>query len=195
MARPERERQMVRVAEQVFAERGYQAASMDEIAERVGVSKPMLYAYFGSKEGLLLACMRRARNGLREVTLAAIAEGGSPRELLRRGLEAHFRFIDAHKPAWAVLRAETALVGEAAAEVEQVRSQQAELIATSTAALVPDIDPLLVEAYAHMLVGATERVSLWREQHPEITPEAAAALILAVIWNGVSSLAPGPPTP
>ena len=188
MARADRERQMLQVAEEVFAERGYQAASMDEIAERVGVSKPMLYAYFGSKEGLLLACIRRSRAELREVTIAAIAQGGGPREVLRRGLVAHFRFIDAHTRAWAILRAEAALAGPAAAEVEEVRNQQATLIAESTAALAPGADPLLVEAYAQLLVGATERISLWRGRHPEIGPEAAADLVLAVIWDGVSSL-------
>lgn len=188
MARADRERQMLEVAESVFARRGYQAASMDEIAELVGVSKPMLYAYFGSKDGLLLACIQRARAELHEVTTAAIAQGGSALDVMRRGLVAHFRFIDAHTQAWAILRAETSLFGEAAAEVERVRSQQAELIATSTATFVPDVDPLLVEAYAEMLVGATERISLWRERHPGITPEAAAELIIAVVWNGVSSL-------
>ncbi|MGH3994271.1 MAG: TetR/AcrR family transcriptional regulator, partial [Pseudonocardiaceae bacterium] len=109
MARADRERQMLEVAEELFAERGYQAASMDEIAERVGVSKPMLYAYFGSKDGLLLGCVRRARAELREVTMAAIAQGGTPYEVLRRGLIAHFRFIDAHTSAWAILRTEAAL--------------------------------------------------------------------------------------
>jgi len=188
MARADRELQMLAVAEEVFAERGHQAASMDEIAERVGVSKPMLYAYFGSKDGLLLACIRRARAELREVTTAAIADGGSPREVLRRGLVAHFRFIDAHTSAWAVLRTEATLVGPAAAEVEEVRNQQAALIAESTAALAPGADPLLVEAYAQLLVGATERISRWREGHPGITPDAAADLIIAVIWNGVSAL-------
>ena len=191
MARADRERQMLEVAEEVFAERGYQASSMGEIAERVGVSKPMIYAYFGSKEGLLLACIRRARAELREVTTAAIAAGGTPREVMRRGLVAHFRFIDAHTRAWAILRTEAALAGPAAAEVEQVRNQQAELIASSTAGFAPDVDPLLVEAYAQLLVGATERVSLWRERHPEVTPEVAADLILAVVWEGVSSLLAG----
>jgi len=188
MPRADRERQMLDVAEGVFAERGYQSASMDEIAELVGVSKPMLYAYFGSKDGLLMACIRRARADLREVTTAAIAEGGSPLDVMRRGLVAHFRFIDAHTRAWAILRTEASLAGPAAAEVEEVRNQQAQLIVESTAAFAPGVGPLLVEAYAQMLVGATERVSLWREQHPEITPEAAAELIIAVVWKGVSTL-------
>jgi len=192
MARADRERQMLQVAEQVFADRGYQAASMEEIAERVGVSKPMLYAYFGSKDGLLLACIRRSRAELREVTTAAIVQGGGPREVLHRGLVAHFRFSDARTRALAMLRAEAALVGQAAAEVEEIRNQQAELIARSTASFAPGLDPLLLDAYAQLLVGATERVSLWRERHPDVSPEAAADLIVTVVWHGLAALLPVP---
>ena len=57
LARPVRERQMLAVAQRVFAERGFRAASVDEIAEGAEISKPMLYAYFVSKEGLYRACM------------------------------------------------------------------------------------------------------------------------------------------
>ncbi|HEY2101407.1 MAG TPA: helix-turn-helix domain-containing protein, partial [Pseudonocardia sp.] len=53
VSRAERERQILDAASAVFAERGYQAASMDAVAERVGVTKPVLYDHFGSKEGLL----------------------------------------------------------------------------------------------------------------------------------------------
>ena len=59
MPRAEREQQILEVAEEVFAGDGYQATSMDDIAQRVGLSKPMLYEYFGSKEGLLLACLEK----------------------------------------------------------------------------------------------------------------------------------------
>lgn len=188
MSRADREQQMLDVAEAVFASRGYAAASMDDIADEVGVSKPMLYQYFGSKDGLLLACVRRARARLREVTLAAIGQGGGPRETLRRGLVAHFEFVDEHATAWAVLRSEAVLTGEAAAEMESVRAQQATIVAESTTRFVPDVDPTLVDAYAHLLVGATERISVWREGRPGITPEVAADLILTVVWSGVSAL-------
>src|SRR5215212_1597600 len=56
-----REREMLAVAERAFAARGYHAASVDGIAEAAGITKPMVYAYFGSKEGLYRACMRAAR--------------------------------------------------------------------------------------------------------------------------------------
>ena len=71
MPRAEREAQMLQVAERVFGARGFQAATMDEIAEQVGVTKPLIYDYFGSKEGLFAATIERARHQL----LAAVIWG------------------------------------------------------------------------------------------------------------------------
>ena len=122
MPRADRERQMMAVAEEVFAERGYVATSMDEIAERVGVSKPMLYEYFGSKEGLLVACIRQARGELlRSPPQAALAADG-PEDMLRNGLMAFFRFIREHRRSWALLRNEAAVVGPSAASPRSRRS-------------------------------------------------------------------------
>src|SRR3954452_13310994 len=106
MPRAERERQMVRIAGEVFAEHGYVAASMDEIAELVGVSKPMLYEYFHSKEGLLLACIRQSRAALREATEQATVGAVSAEDALRRGLLAFFVFIRERREAWSLLRHE-----------------------------------------------------------------------------------------
>src|SRR5690606_42132103 len=92
MPRAERERQMIEVAESVFAERGYAAASMDEIAERVGVSKPMLYEYFQSKEGLLLACIQAARAALREASEKSVSCTTMVVDALSQGLFALFNF-------------------------------------------------------------------------------------------------------
>src|ERR1035437_876579 len=64
MPRPQRERQMLEVAGKAFAARGFHAVSMDEIAERAGISKPMLYHYFGSKEGLYVAYVRQQGTAL-----------------------------------------------------------------------------------------------------------------------------------
>src|ERR1700721_110456 len=64
MPRPERERQMPEVAGRSFAARGFHAVSMDEIAKQAGISKPMLYQYFGSKEGLYVAYVRQQGSAL-----------------------------------------------------------------------------------------------------------------------------------
>ncbi len=117
MPKAQRMAQMLTVAEEIFAEQGYLATSMDEIAERVGVSKPMLYEYFGSKEGLLIGCIHRARTELREKTAAAIASAASPEEFLRLGLLAFFEFIDEHRRSWALLRQEAAVAVPSAQDV------------------------------------------------------------------------------
>src|SRR3954447_9652887 len=72
MPRAEREEQMLEVAGEVFAERGFHAASMDEIAERADISKPMLYAYFGNKEGLYSAYMDRIGRSLLDTMDAVV---------------------------------------------------------------------------------------------------------------------------
>src|SRR3954467_11890051 len=97
MPRADREQQMMTVAEAVFAERGYAASSMDEIAERVGVSKPMLYEYFGSKEGLLVACIRQVRAELHDLTAESVIGAESAEDALRRGLVTFFRYTDEHR--------------------------------------------------------------------------------------------------
>ncbi|GLZ31872.1 TetR family transcriptional regulator [Lentzea sp. NBRC 105346] len=183
MPKAQRMEQMLTVAEEVFAERGYLAASMDEIAERVGVSKPMLYEYFGSKEGLLIACVHKARIELRAKTEQAIANASTPEEFLRLGLLAFFEFIAEHTKSWAMLRQETAIAHE---EVEAVRRQQTDLIASVLTGFAPGIDALEAEAFAEIVVGACERLALWCERRPSVGPALATDYIMDVVWNGVA---------
>ncbi|NKQ58596.1 TetR/AcrR family transcriptional regulator [Amycolatopsis sp. K13G38] len=186
MPRAERERQMIQVAEQVFAERGYVTASMDEIADRVGVSKPMLYEYFNSKEGLLLACIAQSRSELREVTEQAVLGATAAEEALRRGLHAFFLYIRDHRQAWSLLRHEMALIGTTASdEIEATRRQQTDLIAKLMANYFDEGSPLRVEAAAEFVVGACERLAIWCERHEEVTPERATNYAMDILWEGL----------
>lgn len=190
MPRAERMRQMVEVAEQVFSARGYAAASMDEIAELVGVSKPMLYEYFNSKEGLLLACIRESRSVLREVTEQATVGATTAEDALRRGLLAFFVFIRERREAWSLLRHEMALIGTpAAAEVEETRRQQTDLIAALMSGYFDSGDDLRAEAAAEFVVGACERLAIWCERHDEVSPEMATEYAMDVLWSGLRSRA------
>src|SRR3989442_2374525 len=93
-----REPQMLDAAVAVFAERGYHGASMDEIAAGAGVTKPMVYSYFGSKEDLYLACIDHAGTRLMEaVDEAGGGETGSQRPLWRRLLRL-FPLVGEHCP-------------------------------------------------------------------------------------------------
>ncbi|MFD9741382.1 TetR/AcrR family transcriptional regulator [Umezawaea sp. NPDC059074] len=188
MPKAERKAQMLDVAEVVFAEQGYLATSMDEIAERVGVSKPMLYEYFGSKEGLLIGCIQRARTELRTKTEAAIVGATGPEDLLRRGLLAFFEFIVEHRRSWALLRQEAAItVPSAEEEIEGIRTQQTALIGAVIAGFSPDLEPLEAEAFAEIVVGSCERLALWCERRPEVGPALATDYVMTVVWRGVSA--------
>jgi AcrR family transcriptional regulator len=189
MPRAERERQMLAVAEEIFAARGYLNTSVDDIAERVGVSKPMIYEYFGSKEGLLLAALRQARGELFEASSRAVVGAATAEEALRRAMTAFFRFVDEHRRSWELLRNETALAGTGAmAEVEAIRNEQSQLNATLISAFTPEVPQRQLEVLAETLVGACERVALWHVQREDSTPEATAEYLMNVIWAGMAGL-------
>ncbi len=175
MSRADRERQMLDVAERVFGEQGYQATSMDEIAERCGVSKPMLYEYFGSKDGLLLACISRSKAELLDVTQKAMAGATDPEDVMWRGMVAYFGFIDAHSRSFAMLLREPfAASPEAVEAVEATRRQQSTLIAGVLATFAPAAPPEAVEAFTEIIIGASERLAQWRTRRPEVSVEDAA---------------------
>ena len=94
-------------AHDLFAERGYAAVKMDEIAASVGVTKPLLYNYFGNKEQLYIACMERAGDSLTATVAEAVAASANPGEALGAGVRAFFAFLDSDRAAWAVLFDET----------------------------------------------------------------------------------------
>lgn len=177
---------MIAVAEVIFAERGYQAASMDDIAERVGVSKPMLYEYFGSKDGLLIACIRHARAELFAATMAAVEGATSAEDTLRRGLLAFFEFTDSHRRSWELLRNEAIVAGASAVdEIEAVRRQHTTLNASLLANFLPDKDKQALEAYAEIIVGACERLSLWYVRQADVTAAQATERIMELVWYGL----------
>lgn len=95
---------MVSAASELFSTRGFSAVSMDDIAVASGITKPLLYTYFGSKEGLFAACAEQAGAGLRQ-GLRGLAEGGDlpPDQLLFEGVSAVFEFVDRHRCAWELI--------------------------------------------------------------------------------------------
>ena len=130
--------QTLSVARALFAERGYAAVTMDEVAAEVGVTKPLLYNYFGNKEGLYAACMERAGDALSATIAASVAATSSPEEALRAGGQAFFAFLDSERAAWAVLFDETLpRAGEIAERVAAYRGQILDLVTASIMGQVP----------------------------------------------------------
>jgi AcrR family transcriptional regulator len=179
---------MVAAAERLFSERGYHGTSMDEIATASGISKPMLYDYFGSKEGLFLACVERARGRLFEEIAGAVRGADEAEAALRAGVEAFLRFADEQRETWTVLFGEGGRFNEAAAAI---RAEQAGLIAQLLRELPgwerePDAEEL--DALAHIFVGAAEAIAFWAVARPGITLDRVAGHLMAVLWPVVREL-------
>lgn len=184
VGRAEREQQILDAAVAVFSERGFQNASMDAVAERVGVTKPVLYTHFGSKDGLLLACISRARAELLEVTSGAAASADTPEEMLRRGTRAFFDYLERHEPEWTLLYCESTVAGEA---LEGIRAQQTDFIAALLAAQAPGTDPQRLAGWAQVIVGACERLAVWRGSARTVTSEQATEYLMDLAWTGLGA--------
>jgi AcrR family transcriptional regulator len=203
VARAVRERQMLDVAGRVFAARGFHEASMDEIAQGAGISKPMVYNYFGSKEGLYAAYVEAAGRRLLTRMDEAAATAGAARALdaeatLRATSLAFFAHVDENRESWSVLFGELASRGAPLSqEVAAVRRS----ITDRTAALfdivlhrsgTPSAAVGGTEALAHAYVGAGESLANWWLDHPDETREAMADRLVSVAWGGLEQLLRGP---
>jgi AcrR family transcriptional regulator len=192
-----RERQMLEVAERAFAERGFHAASVDAIAEAAGISKPMVYAYFGSKEGLYRGCMEQARRRLFEAVGEAADTDAPPDERLWRGILAFFTFVDEQRDSWTVLFGDaTGAAGPFAEEAAHVRRTVArlvgELLFEAAAAEGSDRSALRsTEPLAHALIGSAESLAGWWLEHREHPKETVALLLMNFAWMGFANLVRG----
>lgn len=188
---------MLEAAERAFAERGFHAASVDAIAEASGITKPMVYAYFGSKEGLYRACMQRARGRL----LAALRDGvdttAAPDQQLWHGLLAVFTFVERERDSWAILLGEvTQGTGPFAQDGAAVRRELSALIAEllRRAASAEGLDTAAVpisDQLARALMGAGESLAVWWAEHPEEPVEHVALVLMNFAWNGLGGLVDG----
>ena len=190
LPRVERTRQLIEVAEEVFAERGIAAASMDDIAARAGVTKPILYDHFGSKDGLLAAVIARAGAELGDAVEGAVADANDADEALARGLRAYFSFMEQHRSAWLALLNETATNSAGAGALEQIRRERATFIAALIAAEVPDTDPKRAMTYAQAVIGACERLATAPEGEA-LSPDELTSYLMDVIWLGFGAVRKG----
>jgi AcrR family transcriptional regulator len=192
-----REQEMLAVAEQSFAERGFHAASVDAIAEAAGITKPMVYAYFGSKEGLYIACMERARKRLFEAIDSAAATDAPADEQLWRGILAFFTFVSEQRQSWIVLFNESATYGgpfveEAGRLRRQIARLVAQLLGEAAAAEGLDARRLgTMEPFAYALTGAGESLAAWWLEHPEESRESVARMLMNFAWMGFRELVRG----
>jgi AcrR family transcriptional regulator len=181
MPRERREQLILDVAGQVFARAGYESAAMDEIADLAGVSKPMLYQYFGSKQGLYLAYIERAGGELLERLVAAAPAEDQSTAGLKARITEFLAFVEERADGWTVLFREVASTRPFAERVAGLRERIVEATRRMIDVSGLNYPPPASDAIAHVIVGAGESLANWWLEHREIPREQVAAWYLAVV--------------
>ncbi|MFC7894913.1 TetR/AcrR family transcriptional regulator [Streptomyces sp. NPDC057381] len=200
MPRAVREQQMLDAAVRIFGQRGYMAASMDEIAELAGVSKPLVYLYLNSKDDLFSACVRRESRALTEAVRAGVRPGLPADGQLWSGLRAFFTHTASNPDAWRVLHLHARTHGERfAAEVAAMREDIVAFVTQLIAAAAreahgrPHLPEGEVAGLAEALVGAAESLADWAGATEGVTAKQAAATLMNFAWAGLGDLMAGRP--
>jgi AcrR family transcriptional regulator len=190
-----REQQLLDVAEEVFTELGFDGASIEEVSRRGGIKRPLFYTYFGGKEGLYLACYRRARADMEQSMAVAAAEvdataTDAPRKVMERVVRGYFEFVAAHPRRWDMLHGPgEATAGPIADEVSTLRFRTVELLAAMIRQHTPaDVREATVLAFAHATSGAGEQLTRWWRRSPELTIDQVADLGVRYVWAGLGQL-------
>lgn len=172
LARAEREPLMLRAAGEAFATHGFHGSSMDDIARAAGITKPMLYRYFGSKEGLYAAYLQMTGHELVDKVRAPNTREQPPEVRLRAGLRAFLTYAKEHRAGWTVLHGEATAPTDAqiAREIAQLRRRIIRMLTT----LFGD------EAYAHAFTGAAEYLATWWVNQPQPSIDEATALLMRI---------------
>jgi AcrR family transcriptional regulator len=179
---------MLDAAVEMFSINGYHETSMDAIAARAEISKPMLYLYYGSKEELFGACLERelARfiDGVRE----EINLEQSPKHLLRNTIVAFMRYIDSNRASWIVMYAQATSSQTFAHTVREGRERIIALVSrileSGTRNPEPDTD---FEMIAVALVGAGEAIAT-RLSTGDTDVDGAAELMINLFWRGLKGV-------
>jgi AcrR family transcriptional regulator len=190
-----RRRHVVAVAAQLFAERGYGDTSMDDVAGRAGVSKPVVYGLVGDKPQLFSACARLATDELSDRVRRAVRAEVRPTDRFRAGARAFFAFVVETGPLWDHLVSGEG--GPVGADAEGARRRQAAMVAELLAEGAgagpgdPALDAVRVEALACATNGALEALARWWRDHPERDADDLADLATSFLTPGLVTLVPG----
>ncbi|MEE2052370.1 TetR/AcrR family transcriptional regulator [Nocardiopsis tropica] len=185
-----REQQMIDAAVTAFSRGDYHSVRVEEIAEAAGTSKPTVYHYLGSKEGIFTACVHREGERL----IAAIREAvhdpraRSGEDPLRRGMHAFFTFVTGNRESWTVLYRRAAVQGEPfAAEATRMRDrvmdEVAGLITSCTGGLLDEHGAKDAQLLARIAVSTADAYADWLLDHPEESPDAMAGHVTELTWS------------
>ena len=193
MTGKERREQLLDVGRALFAQRGFDATSVEEIAQSAGVSKPVVYEHFGGKEGLYAVVVDREMGRLLGAITGALTSTGKPRELLEGAAFALLDYIESSSDGFRILVRDSpvaqstgsfaSLISDAASQVEHIMVNQFKM---------RGFDPKNAPMYAQMLVGMVALTGQWWLDERKPDKAVVAAHLVNLAYNGLSRLEGSP---
>jgi len=188
LPRSVRRKQLLAAAQEVFVAQGYHAAAMDDIAERAGVSKPVLYQHFPSKLELYLALLDTHCHALVTKTRAAMAGTTDNKQRVRGAMQAYFDIIDHESEAFRLVF-ESDLRNEPAARERMDRAERESIEAIADTIMGDTgVSREHAELLAAGLVGSAHTAArFWLAGGRRVARPDAEALLAALAWRGIAS--------
>ncbi|MGH8773962.1 MAG: TetR family transcriptional regulator [Jiangellaceae bacterium] len=189
MTGKQRREQLLDIGRALFAERGFGGTSIEEIASRAGVSKPVVYEHFGGKEGLYAVVVDREMEQLLDRITSALRSADHPRAVLEHAALALLDYIETSTDGFRILVRDSpvaqstggfaSLISDAASQVEHILA--AEFKARG-------FEPRLAPMYAQMLVGMVALTGQWWLDVRKPKKADVAAHLVNLAWNGLAGL-------
>ena len=193
MTGPQRRRQLLDIGRELFAQRGFEATSVEEVAAHADVSKPVVYEHFGGKEGLYGAVVDREMQALLGRFTSALSVPGQPREMLESAALVLLDYIEEETDGFRVLTRDapgtsggtsfSSLIGEVARKVEHILGREFD---------ARGYDARLAQLYSQALVGMVSLVGQWWLDNRVLGKHEVAAHLVNLSYNGLAHLDPRP---
>jgi AcrR family transcriptional regulator len=190
MRGPERRAQLLAVARRLFGRSGFHGVSMDQEAREAGVTKPILYDHFDSKEELYVALLDADAQELERQVRAALAARTGNRERIRQSFQAYFDFVDEHAAGFKLFVQETmgaddVFRSKVQGVRDRIRGEVSDLIVRESHGVVDRED---ADTVALALVGMVETVARRDPGGPKDRRRRAMETLVRLAWRGITQL-------
>ncbi|MGW0731562.1 TetR family transcriptional regulator [Streptomyces sp. NPDC002851] len=192
MTGAERRQQLLDIGRTLFAQKGFEGTSVEEIAAKAGVSKPVVYEHFGGKEGLYAVVVDREMRQLLDMVTGALT-AGHPRELLEQAAFALLDYIETYTDGFRILVRDSPVAqstGTFASLISDIATQVEDILGMEFKGR--GFDPKLAPLYAQALVGMVALTGQWWLDVRKPKKAEVAAHLVNLAWHGLDGLEPKP---
>jgi AcrR family transcriptional regulator len=181
----------------VFAERGYHGAAMDEIARRSGVTPPVVYDHFESKPALHRRLLQRTRDDLLAMWRENLSGGGTLEQQIAQAFDAWSRYVQAHPYAPRMFFRETTGISEVRAMHDEIAADANDALAEilrglpGSGHLQAPGAPLALAMAAEVIRGGLTELAIWWSDHSEVSREQIVATAMNTVWIGFERVSGG----